>query len=327
MNVLYTCDDNYSWIMGISMISLFENNRSMRELTVYLIGDEIGNENKKILTQISEQYGRAIHIIDAPDLDIPETLVSARWPISAFLRLFAGLLLPRVVHKVLYLDCDTIICESIEEIEKYEFSNNVVFGVKDCIGAAYRRNIGLGKDDPYINAGVIYMDLDSIREIDIKREINVYMGAHEKLISYADQDILNGIFKGKIKEMPLRYNVMTIDAVHTYEDVTRLRKPTCYYTKREFDEAVKASVIIHYTTNMLVVRPWFSNANHPLAYMFKKYMDKSPWRGRKLDSMVFQSRESRVISFFNRLPKKISYSILGWIHSELRPRFIRICTK
>lgn len=327
MNVLYTCDDNYSWIMGISMISLFENNRAIRELTVYLIGDEICDGNRQLLNQISEQYNRDINIIDAPRLDIPETLVSARWPISAFTRLFAGLLLPQTIHKVLYLDCDTIICDSIKEIETYEFSDNVVFGVKDCISAIYKRNIGLEKESIYINAGVIYMDLDSIRKIDIKKEIDIYMSDHEKLINYADQDILNGIFRGKIREMPLRYDVMTIGAVHTYEEVIRLRKPTCYYTKREFDEAVENPAIIHYTTNMLVVRPWFSNANHPLTYMFKRYMDRSPWRRKKLDSMVFQSRESWVISFFDKFPKKISYSILGWIHSELKPRFIRIRAK
>ena len=38
MNVMYTCDDNYVWLMGISTISLFENNKTIEDLQVYLLG-------------------------------------------------------------------------------------------------------------------------------------------------------------------------------------------------------------------------------------------------------------------------------------------------
>lgn len=38
MNVMYTCDDNYVWLMGISTISLFENNKTIEDLQVYLWG-------------------------------------------------------------------------------------------------------------------------------------------------------------------------------------------------------------------------------------------------------------------------------------------------
>lgn len=47
MNVMYASDDNYSWLMGISMISLFENNKESKEINVYLFGDNIVEENKQ----------------------------------------------------------------------------------------------------------------------------------------------------------------------------------------------------------------------------------------------------------------------------------------
>lgn len=46
MTVVYTCDDNFVWIMGISMISLFENNKDMKDLDVYLLGDHVSEDNK-----------------------------------------------------------------------------------------------------------------------------------------------------------------------------------------------------------------------------------------------------------------------------------------
>ena len=78
MNVLYTCDDNYVWLMGISTISLFENNKTIEDLQVYLLGDNISQENKDKLKKIGDQYGRKIQVIEIPPLTIPTALISAR---------------------------------------------------------------------------------------------------------------------------------------------------------------------------------------------------------------------------------------------------------
>ena len=84
MNVMYTCDDNYVWLMGISTISLFENNKTIEDLQVYLLGDNISQENKDKLKKIGDQYGRKIQVIEIPPLTIPTALISARWPLAAF---------------------------------------------------------------------------------------------------------------------------------------------------------------------------------------------------------------------------------------------------
>lgn len=80
MTVVYTCDDNFVWIMGISMISLFENNKEMKDLDVYLLGDYVSEDNKNVLFGIAKGYGRTCSFIDVPDLNIPKSLTSNRWP-------------------------------------------------------------------------------------------------------------------------------------------------------------------------------------------------------------------------------------------------------
>lgn len=54
MNVMYASDDNYAWLMGISMISFFENNRDIKEVNVFLFGDRLSKENEAILAGIAE---------------------------------------------------------------------------------------------------------------------------------------------------------------------------------------------------------------------------------------------------------------------------------
>ena len=71
MKVMYTCDNNYVWLMGISTISLFENNKGIEELKVYLLGENISDENREELKKIGEEYGRDVEVIDVPELNIP----------------------------------------------------------------------------------------------------------------------------------------------------------------------------------------------------------------------------------------------------------------
>ncbi|WP_347995743.1 glycosyltransferase family 8 protein [uncultured Eubacterium sp.] len=327
MNVMYTCDNNYIWLMGISTISLFENNKDIEELKVFLLGENISQENKERLKDIGNKYDRDVEVIDIPKIHIPTSLVSARWPLSAFTRLFSGMILPTDIKKILYLDCDTIITGNISEIEHIEFNGNIAMGVKDCISGTYKKNIGLDKNSPYINAGVILFNMDALRKVDICEKIENYMNKYVKLIHYADQDILNGMFKGKIGELSPEYNVMTIDIFHAYEEIKKLRRPTNFYSQEELENAKLNPLIIHYTTNMRVIRPWFSNTNHPFANEFKKYIGMSAWMNKKLEIATFNSTEAKLISVILKLPKTIAFETLGLIHAELRPRYIKMRAK
>lgn len=324
MTVVYTCDNNYVWLMGISAISLFENNKHIEELKVYLLGENICQENKEKLSGIGQKYGREIEVIDVPKLNIPPSLVTARWPLSAFTRLFSGEILPINVDKILYLDCDTIVSGDISELDTIEFNGNIAMGVKDCISGTYKKNIGLDENSIYINAGVILLDINALRKVNINESIESYMKKYMRLINYADQDILNGMFKGKIGELNPKFDVMSIDVVHTYEEIQKLRRPTNFYSKTELNKAKKSPAIIHYTTNMKVVRPWFCNTNHPFTNEFRKYMDMSVWKDKKLGKAEFKSKEAKVIAMIMRLPKPVAYRLLGLIHAELKPKYIRM---
>ena len=323
MDVLYTCDNNYVWLMGISTISMFENNTGMKELNIYLLGESISEENRKILSELADKYNRKIIVIDVPKLDIPDALVSARWPLSAFTRLYSGELLPAELDRVLYLDCDTIVEGDLSELESWDVSDKVFWGIKDCIGKEYKRNIGIGSEGLYVNAGVLLMNLSKLRKISVKNRMVKYMDKYQKYINYADQDVLNGAFQKVIGVLPPRFDLMTIAATYSYEEIQKLRRPTNYYSKEEIEEAKNNPAVIHYTTNMRMVRPWLSNTKHPRACEFRKYMNMSPWKDRELTEMIFTSREAKIIGAVEKLPHNIAINVLGFLHSNLKPKAIR----
>ena len=327
MKVMYACDNHYVWLMGISAISLLENNKGLEALEIYLLGERISEENKSVLANIAERYGRRVEVIDVPALSIPPSLVSSRWPLAAFVRLFSSVVLPEDVDRILYLDCDTIVCGDLSELESVPFHGHMALGVKDCISGVYKRNAGLDANSAYLNAGVILFDMKALRRESLCAGIERYMKKHEQTIYYADQDVLNGLFGGRLGELPPKYNVMTIEAVHTYDEIKRLRRPTNYYGREELEKAVAAPAIIHYTANLLVVRPWFSNTDHPFAGEFRRYMEMSPWKDRKLGDMAFDSWTEKAVAALMRLPKRLAYDALGLIHAELRPRYMRMRAK
>lgn len=324
MNILYTCDNNYVWIMGISMISLFENNKDT-SINVFLLGDRITEENKNILTSIAQRYNEKFTLINVENFEISSKLCSQRWPKSAYLRLYAGQLLPSEIEKIIYLDCDTIVCGSLKKLWiddcNWQFEFN---GVKDCIGKRYKKNIGLNYDATYINAGVLLVNLNKLRNVDISQAITQFLSRYSKIINYADQDVLNGIFKGKVGSIPPNYNVMTSEVIEDYDKLKKIRKPSDYYSKGEFEVAVKHPTIIHYTTYMLIIRPWFLKSNHPFANEFDKYKFISPWREKKKTSITQNSSENKVINIVEKFPNKIKYSLLGILHANLKPNFVRL---
>ncbi|WP_349946250.1 glycosyltransferase family 8 protein [Lacrimispora sp. BS-2] len=327
MNVLYTCDDNYIWVMGISIISLYQNNTENDDLNVFLLGDHISDVNKNILKDIAGKYNRIISIIDIPMLDIPKELVSRRWPISAFTRLFSAELLPDRLDKILYLDCDTIINSDIKELESIDMHHYIFYGVKDCIGSSYKKNIGLSNNALYVNAGVLLIDLNELRKVNVYEVLSNYLKRYIAYINYADQDLLNGAFAGYIGILDPKYDVMTIMSVYTYEEIKTLRKPTNYYEKKEIINAISEPVIIHYTTNMLTIRPWYNNSNHPYMDYFIRYYQMSPWSDKKLDDFIFKTKESKIIRIIQMLPRRIANKLLGIIHSELNPKYIFLKAK
>ena len=61
MNCAYSFMDNYAQHAGLSILSLFDNNKEADEINVYVLDNHIGEKNYKNLEQIAAQYRRKNH--------------------------------------------------------------------------------------------------------------------------------------------------------------------------------------------------------------------------------------------------------------------------
>lgn len=84
--------------------------------------------------------------------------------LPTYYRLLAAELLPKEVHKVIYLDCDCIVCGDIRGIWDVDLTVKAIAGVKDCREEIQQRRLGYSLDFDYVNAGVLVYNLDYWRE-------------------------------------------------------------------------------------------------------------------------------------------------------------------
>ena len=122
MNVVYASNDGYARHLGTSLYSLLDRNRDFAEISVYVLTLGLSEENQGKLREIAEHFGRRLIFLNLDDLleRIGYEVDTGGFDISVMLRLFMGDMLPESVERVLYLDCDTVVLQSLKHLWKEE---------------------------------------------------------------------------------------------------------------------------------------------------------------------------------------------------------------
>lgn len=278
MNVIYSSDDNYARHVGIAITSLYDHNQDMEALTVYLIDDGISEENHQKLDRVAEKYGRKIHYIPFEPYKKQLTL-NNKWelPISAYARLFVAEMVPREVERLLYLDCDTIICDSLKALWETDMEGKTIAAVEDVASCVFQPETDTPEPYRYICSGVILIDMKKWRSIDALKKMLDYLDGRQGQVRHHDQTILNGVFWNDCKILHPRYDALTPTFLMSYENLRAYFKLwDKYYSKQEIRESVKDPAIIHYTSAN-IGRPW-ENKAHPKAKIYQKYWENSAWK-------------------------------------------------
>lgn len=279
MNIVYSADDNYARHAGISIMSLLDNNKSSDIINIYIIDNGISEENRKNIDKIVSSYHRKIEYINFEKYKSKLVLNNYGWelPISAYARLFVDEMLPQTVNKVIYLDCDIIVNDSIETLWNTDLCGKTIGAVQDICYNVFKDETGIKEDYRYFCSGVILIDLNLWRAANCNKKIISYIDSRNGVVRHHDQTILNGVFGTDYFVLHPKYDVLTPMFIMSYDNMKAYFKcGNDFYSKSEVDEAVKEPAIIHFTSSN-IGRPWENNA-HPKSGIYKKYWKRSPWR-------------------------------------------------
>ncbi|MBP5308916.1 MAG: glycosyltransferase family 8 protein [Clostridia bacterium] len=134
-----------------------------------------------------------------------------RYPYTVYFRIFAPVLLPENVEKILYLDCDLVLHNSIDGFYDSDFGEYLFIGCSHTgkiLSAFNRLRLGVGKNFVYMNTGVVLMNVIGLRrELDVDALRKYTLKNKYRLILY-DQDVICRFFGDRVRsENALLYNL------------------------------------------------------------------------------------------------------------------------
>lgn len=329
MYIVYASDNNFAEVMGISIMSLYENNRSIG-ITIYILDSGISELNKERIICICKKYNRIEPIwIQARNIneELGMKVQMDRGSLSQYARLFVSTLLPQDIERVLYLDCDTIINDSLSELWNLSLNGKTIAALNDAFSKLYRKNIGLKPNDVMFNSGVMLIDIKKWRENNVEEHLLRFIKEHNGMIQQGDQGALNAILSKDTYCMEPKFNSVTIFYDFTYEEMLIYRKPPKFYTKEEVKVAVEQPVIIHFTTSFLSRRPWVEGCQHRYKDKYLLYKSISPWKDEAIREYKTGQLKKLFNAFYNIAPTRVALEIAGWLQAYARPIINRIKMK
>lgn len=324
MDIFYAFNDAYAALAGISIYSLLENNKNCESIRFFIVDSGISEVNRKKIQRMILDSGREITFYEMPSFReiLGDDVDTGRWNINVYSKLFVGSLLPDDVHRVISIDCDTVIVGSLDELWNTDISKCIVAGVNEAMSKYYRRYLGKKDDDYYLNSGMLFFNLELIREKHFEEVFVSGMKKYGRSLPYLDQDLIDAVIpQDRICLLHPKFNAITPIFCCSYKELCKTRRATTYYPESMFIEAKEDARIIHYTTFFMNnLRPWFEGSRHPKLNEFLEYKKQSPWYNEPLwkDKREKKDRiKSKVISI---LPKFISCSISSVLHGVIIPK-------
>ena len=278
MNIAYQCSNSFVQPLLVSLTSYLENNKEDKELNLFILSPDFNEDNLNKVKTIISKYNKSgeVSIIHIPDFrkewgwKIDD--YNGKWGQNSFIRLCLGKVLPQSIHKVLYLDSDVLICKDLSDLWNVDLTGYMAGGVADFISKEYYDYFGLEESDIYCNSGVILFNLDECRKEKLEEKVKDYLEEKNGFVFFVEQTVFNVVCKGKIKKLPLIYNVTTIPLCLTIKQINALRKPIPKYSDGEIKNATKEYAILHMISFFMVInRAWYKKTNYPLYSEFKKY--------------------------------------------------------
>lgn len=306
-------DKNYVGHLGSLVASILDNHDDRLFLDILILDGGLNSIEHKLLNSIIKyDLNRArLSFISMKGM-FEEIAMHSHFTVPTLYRLY----LPEILHnrdKVLYLDTDMTVVDSLEELYNVDIDDVYVAAVRDIIMRTFVHNkvpshqpsggipaedylvnyVGMGNQNraaSYFQAGTILFNLKKMREDGLSGKM--IDDLIHKQYWFLDQDILNKYLGRKVRIVDNRWNVVYIP-----------EEPLKILQGLELEEYHNSHVnpaIIHYAGTD---KPWI-NANNPHSHYYWNYLRRTPW----YETMLFwyvdaNKKRETIIEHVYSIPK------------------------
>ena len=261
--VFLSSDNNYAPFVATTIASILDHTKA--EVNFYVLDGGITAHNKRKINMLVDQFSNfsiEYLYVDVQNLfgDFPNL---QHFSLSPYSRYLIALFKPDL-QKAIYADVDVIFQGDIQDLYNIDMKGYALAAASEEVYrfdqyVARKERLGIHKTHAYFNSGILILDLDLWRSLEIPQKLMVLTQKHKDKLRYPDQDVLNIFFENNYRNLHYRYNLQTWNIPE--------KKPE----NTVWQEAIDAPFIIHFAG---VPKPW-KDKNVPFEWEFWKYARKT----------------------------------------------------
>ena len=267
MDLLFSIDRHFIPLL-LSCTGSILRSGGMERYDAYVLHSDLDAEDMKGI-QDAVGAGMALHFISVPSGLFEGFPVSERYPKQIYYRLAAPLLLPPELERILYLDVDTTVINPLTELADISFDGAYFMActhVRKMLTRLNQVRLGMEQETPYINSGVMLLNLPLFRGHLDMEEIQRFANGKKHSLFLPDQDILTALYGSHVKLLdPLRYNLS--------DRVLALHNANPQNKRIDVNWVRKNSIIIHFFGKN---KPWKSGYTGMLGEFYMPCPQGSP---------------------------------------------------
>ena len=260
MNLLFSIDRKFIPLWRQCMATILRHGGA-GHYDVYVLHSDLTAEDGASL-RAALRPGDSCTLVPVPEglfEGFPET---GRYPVQIYYRLAAPLLLPAQLGRILYLDVDTVVLNSLVPLYTSDFAGAAFMACSHTgkfLDRVNQARLDLEEGVPYLNSGVLMMDLALLRQTLRLADIRDYAEKYKKRLILPDQDILTGLFGDKALVLDSRVYNMT--------DRLFLRCAAVPAARLTVDWVRQNTVVVHYLGKP---KPWQKSYVGPLGVFYRE---------------------------------------------------------
>ncbi len=266
-NICYSLDSAYVEQLAVSIASILKNADVNENINFYILDGGLTKKDKKGIESLKNIKNFNIEYLPVNRSEFSDYPLLKKDNIEykdyhVTLPTYFRFKLPSLLNslnKVLYLDCDVIVNNSLKGIFDTNIDNYAVAMVLDADSTKESKRLGLKK---YFNAGVMLLNLDFWRRNNLELSLLDYAKKNESKILWQDQDIVNSVLFENIKELPNIWNNQYLQ----YErvDANKLAKTIIFHLAGRF-------------------KPWLIPFEHFIYDLYYYYLLFTPFKNKTIE--------------------------------------------
>ncbi|SEL27434.1 Lipopolysaccharide biosynthesis protein, LPS:glycosyltransferase [Carnobacterium iners] len=269
VTIISAANEEFVPHLATLFLSLLQTKKRDTILNFYVIDDHIALVSKEKLNRMINEYDATISYLQIDTVEFDDMVESDRIPTTAYFRIaIPNFLKSTDIKRAIYLDCDIIALQPIEDIWAVDLGDKLLAAVED---AGFHQRLDAmeidAKSNTYFNSGVMIIDIDKWRAEKISEQVLAFASKNQEELKFHDQDALNAILHDRWLILHPKWNAQAYILLDEKEHPTKIGK-------MEYDEARSDPALVHYSGH---VKPWCKESTHPYRENYLTLREQTPF--------------------------------------------------